>query len=191
MDIKAYIESGALESYCLGTLPEEEMLSVEEMCANYPEIKLELKAIELALEKYAYENAIAPKHHLMADITKRLANEPGILPLIGKFSDYRKWLEYVEGLLIEIPTEGLTNHILRNSDGIMQALIVSSIDISNEMHVNEQESFLILKGQCECTVGSSVFQLSEGGYASIPLNQNHNVKILSSYVVAILQHIEI
>ena len=61
MDIKAYIESGILEQYVIGTLSAAEMAEVERNIKLYPEIANEIKAIEITLEAYARHQGIAPK----------------------------------------------------------------------------------------------------------------------------------
>lgn len=73
-NLKAYIESGVLELYVLGDLSPEEALHVEEMAAQYPEVKSELTAIEIAMESYAMENAVAPS----ADIETKLFEKLGL-----------------------------------------------------------------------------------------------------------------
>lgn len=78
-NLKAYIESGVLELYVLGDLSPEEALQVEEMAAQYPEVKSELTAIEIAMENYAMENAVAPS----ADIETKLFEKLGL----GKSED--------------------------------------------------------------------------------------------------------
>jgi len=73
-NIKAYIESGVLELYVLGDLSPEDVLQVEEMAANYPEVKAEIAAIELAIEQYAMHNAVEPS----AEVEARLFDKLGI-----------------------------------------------------------------------------------------------------------------
>ena len=68
MDINSYIASGILESYLLGSATPEEIAEVEQMAIKYPEIKAELRAIEEALESYAFNNAQQPPAHLRTQI---------------------------------------------------------------------------------------------------------------------------
>ncbi len=72
MDIKAYIESGVLESYALGMCNEQEAHEVETLCAQYPELKTELLAIQQSLNAYAstYSSQPAPatKNNVLAAI---------------------------------------------------------------------------------------------------------------------------
>lgn len=68
MNINAYIASGILESYVLGSATSEEIVEVEQMAVKYPEIKEELRAIEESLESYAFDNASEPPVHLKDQI---------------------------------------------------------------------------------------------------------------------------
>ncbi|MCE7067935.1 anti-sigma factor domain-containing protein [Dyadobacter sp. CY326] len=60
MNIQAYIESGILEEYVLGTVSPQEKQEVECMSHIYPEIKEELLRTESALEEYALKHQTPP-----------------------------------------------------------------------------------------------------------------------------------
>lgn len=59
-DVKSYIESGILELYVLEDVSPDERLQVEQMAAEHPAVMAELREIELALAKYAEQNAVEP-----------------------------------------------------------------------------------------------------------------------------------
>lgn len=61
MDIKAYIESGILEQFVIGTLSPAEAIEVERNIKLHPEIANEVKTIEITLEAYARHQGIVPK----------------------------------------------------------------------------------------------------------------------------------
>jgi anti-sigma-K factor RskA len=73
-DIKAYIETGILELYVLEQLSAQEKKEVQDMAAIHPEIKEEITAIEIALEKYALLNASYPTH----DLTPKIISAIGV-----------------------------------------------------------------------------------------------------------------
>jgi anti-sigma-K factor RskA len=73
---KAYIESGILELYVLGQLSVEEQHEVEAMAAKYPEVKQEIQAIEIAMEQYAMDHAVAPTEGLKDKILGQLNSAP-------------------------------------------------------------------------------------------------------------------
>lgn len=80
--VKAYIESGILELYVLGQLTAQEQAEVEAMAAQYPEVKQEIDAIELAMEQYAVANAVQPSVGLDDQILARIAPpQATIVPL--------------------------------------------------------------------------------------------------------------
>ncbi|MBI1307308.1 MAG: hypothetical protein GC181_11960 [Bacteroidetes bacterium] len=62
MDVKAYIESGILEEYILGTVSEQEFREVRCLSSIYPEIQQEIEAIEARLIQYS--EASAPSREL-------------------------------------------------------------------------------------------------------------------------------
>ncbi|GGD74628.1 hypothetical protein GCM10011514_43330 [Emticicia aquatilis] len=78
MNIQEYIASGVLESYVLGLASEKEVAEVEQMAIKYPEIKAELRAIEDALESYAFANAQTPPAHLQSKIWEQIETEIGV-----------------------------------------------------------------------------------------------------------------
>ena len=199
MNTTSYIESGILEQYALGQLDSNEREEVERMLSLFPEIREEYEKIQGALEMYAASQAIQPSPRLKEKIKESISNlekekEMNLqdLPLITNFSDHTKWLNLVNDMLPEdIGKEGMFTSILQKSDKVVQLLVVTSTNISDEVHDESHESFLILKGRCKCTVGNDVRFMEPGDYMPIPLYEHHEVEILSEQVVAILQHVAV
>jgi len=75
---RAYIETGILEEYVAGLLTTEQQLEVEAMAARYPEVKQEIEAIEIALEKYAMSQAIQPPAGLKDRILREVMTKDHI-----------------------------------------------------------------------------------------------------------------
>jgi len=98
VNIKEYISSGVVESYVLGLLTAQERFEFEKYCDAYPQLKEARTAFELALEKQAMENPIAPPAHLKQKIAAKIFDENKTTPVIpiqtarqGKFS----WASFV------------------------------------------------------------------------------------------------
>ena len=68
MDIKAYIESGVIESYVLGIAEAQEAAELEQLSRQHPEIRAAIDAFELNLEKQALASATMPS----PDVKKQL-----------------------------------------------------------------------------------------------------------------------
>ncbi|MCE6988298.1 anti-sigma factor domain-containing protein [Dyadobacter sp. CY323] len=73
MNIQAYIESGILEEYVLGTVSSQEKQEVECMSHIYPEIKEELLRTESALEEYALKHQTAPPASLKESLFAKMS----------------------------------------------------------------------------------------------------------------------
>lgn len=100
MDIKAYIESGILEAYVLGSLSEEEVIEVQANMTLYPEIAAEAQAIEDALFNMAKSRAVTPSASLKEQIwgtiyagkgDKYAPPLPKTIPLSANNSSQRIW----------------------------------------------------------------------------------------------------
>lgn len=193
MDIKTYIDKGNLEQYCFELFNSEFANEVEALGSVHPEIRQELKAIELTIEQLALSQAILPPPQLRNRILAALdLSEEMIdlnnLPPTSKYSSYQAWFKAVEHLVPVEPLGDFFMALLRQDEKIAQMLVVTKLDVPEESHDIIAESFFILKGSCTCTVGNKVFTLNAGDHLDIPLHTNHDIKIQSPYVVAILQH---
>ena len=198
MNLTPYITSGVLELYVLDQLSAEERMGVERMVKMYPVLKKELLAIENALEKYATNNALKPSKKFEAKVVavvNNLEKERTLdienLPIINPFSNYKNWLPLAQAYLNITLTDGIFNKVLQQSDKVTQVLVVSEIDIPEEIHEGEHESFLILDGRCECIINGNSHLMGPGDFMAIPLLEPHDVKLKSKRVTAILQHLTV
>jgi mannose-6-phosphate isomerase-like protein (cupin superfamily) len=193
MDIKQYIESGILEEYCMGLLSNADEAFVIQLSLLYPEVKQELTEIEQVLYKLAGNNAVIPDPALKTKILSALTYSDypldiNNLPVVDQYSDYQAWLQAVEHLIPQEPHDDFIMKVVREDDKVAQMFVVTRHDVPVETHDDRIESFFILKGECRCTVGSEIFTLTPGDFLEIPLYTEHDIKILSPKVVAILQH---
>lgn len=75
MDIKAYIESGIIESYVLGMADDQERAELEQLSRQHPEIRAAIDAFEVSLEQSALATPMRPAAHVKANIFNELADE--------------------------------------------------------------------------------------------------------------------
>ncbi|MGZ4033873.1 MAG: cupin domain-containing protein [Bacteroidia bacterium] len=190
MNINEYIASGVLEMYVMGVSSEEEAAEVERMAVIHPEIKKEIKKIEITLEKYALENKVNPpvvaKPFLMAtiDYSERLRKGeamtfPPILNENSKVEDYSDWLNR-EDMVLPADSEEIFAKIIGYTPEATTAIVWIKSMAPHEIHDDEYEKFLIVEGTCDITIGEKIHQLIPGDYLTIPLHLGHHVKITSS-----------
>jgi len=75
MDVKAYIESGVIESYVLGLADAQETAELLQLCREHPEIKQALDAFESSLKNMAVNNALTPPPSVKENIFAALQEE--------------------------------------------------------------------------------------------------------------------
>lgn len=198
MNAQEYIDSGLLQDYCLGMLSTDEMSEVDILSDMHPEVKMELQRIQARLEQYAEKHRVEPPEEMKDSIWATLRNinkekemDPDDLPFINRFTDHTHWVDFVQSKIPGEITEDRVVTVLQQNALVTQMLVISKTDFDNEEHEHELESFVILEGECECTVGDNVFRLGPGGFTEIPLYTPHAVRIVSPYVVAILQRVAV
>ena len=130
-EVRAYIESGILELYVLGQLSAQECNEVEAMAAKHPEVKAEITAIELAMEAYAFENAINPSSNVEAKILAEIGSKPVEKePKIAVYSPKSKlpWDDAVTLVLTyaEIPYE-----LIYDDDVLKDKLIKRNVSLKH------------------------------------------------------------
>jgi hypothetical protein len=81
MNIKDYILSGILEQYILGDVSPQEKQEVECLSKIYPEIKEELKSIELSLELFAQDQSTAVPENVKQNIFAEIEKDSNTTPL--------------------------------------------------------------------------------------------------------------
>lgn len=78
MELEKFISSGILESYILGTATPLEIEQVKEMEKLYPEVTLELEALEATLLRLSEGETDAPAAKTKANIEKRIFRSGGV-----------------------------------------------------------------------------------------------------------------
>lgn len=188
-----YLQSGNLEAYCLGQLNAEEMEELKLMCSRFPEVKRELEAIEFALETMALQTAISPRDELKGRLFEKLGFEQTTrldlqnLPIIDDSTNYKDWLDALGHLIPKDPEEIIIFQPLTQTPALTQSLVYTRMSIPEETHEDLIESFFILEGSCRCMVDGQEYILNPGDFLEIPLYVNHDITLLTSHVVAILQ----
>ena len=202
MNAQEYIESGLVQDYCLGLLQGQEKRDFETALAIYPMLLAEVELYQLTMENYAKGHGIKPPTETKAQIWETLQNlereekmDLQNLPLINKYSDHNHWLSVVKPLLPAEIGETKFLKVITHTPKVLQILAKSSSYFEDEIHTDEMESFIILEGECECTIGqgegAKIIHLKPGGYIEIPLHEHHDVRILTPSVTAIIQRIAI
>lgn len=197
MDVKAYIESGIIQDYCLGLLNKEDMQKVEQLAAQYSDIQAEINSYQQALEQYVMDFVrVVPDDFKSEtlDILDNLSKESnGLindLPLLNRYSTPENWLRVVKPLLPAQLEKDLFFKVLRDDERVFQLVLWTKTDYPDEVHEDIKECFMILEGECDCYVGDEIIRLGPGGYLDVPMYTHHDVKVVKGPVLAIVQRLK-
>ena len=195
MNANEILENGFIEGYVLGLLEPDETALVENALTLHPQLLAEMDAVENALQKYLTTNAsqilkekINSKIDFAEDERKRLEN--GEFYFINKYSDASLWRNSIDSLL-PVKDESVFMKTLRDDEMGELYLIKTFDDVANEVHENELESFMVIEGTCSCYIGDKVYNLVTGDFIEIPLHTDHDVKVTSPFVIAIMQRLKL
>jgi mannose-6-phosphate isomerase-like protein (cupin superfamily) len=198
MNEEILITSHIIEQYCLGLLPEQEHQSVERQAALHSTVEQDILRYNESLEQHLTNQRMKLPEELKAKTLNVLHNlkieHEGKLeeqPLINKYSDFTNWLRLVKPLLPEKLEEELYTQEVRSDDHVSQTIIWTHVDYPDEVHTDVQESFIILQGSCRCFIDGQAVELGPGGFLEIPLHKHHDVQILGSPVLAVVQRIKV
>jgi anti-sigma-K factor RskA len=174
MNVREYIASGILENYVLGLTGESESREIEALARQYPEIQLEIDAIEKAMNEYALKHAINPPAALkekVLDAVKRSGKkkEAKVIPFPAeKKINYWKWtaaaaifLLCVSGgllLMQETNFETLNDNYQTASDALKSA---------NEELARAKKDLAILKNPMNKTVELKGMDKTPGAKAMV------------------------
>lgn len=99
IDIKQYIESGILELYVFGTLPEDKSIEVSRVVASHPKLLNEVERIEAAIQELS--KAAAPGEPISLDILKKkLSDDNGVITLSRKRTSPYSYIGWAAAVLL-------------------------------------------------------------------------------------------
>ena len=148
-ELKTYIESGILELYVLNDLTTEEILEVEKMAAQYPEINAELEAIQSALQAYAISNSIQPSSAVRErildslEINKNSGTESPAISMnySGETTNFYKYAFAASVALLILSAVLLLNlnNKLKDSNSQLAILKLSNQQFTNRVNYMDRE----------------------------------------------------
>ena len=167
MDIKAYIETGVIESYVLGMADKQEAAELEQMARQYPEVQQAIDAFEAALEQQALAAAVAPPAHVKEALLATLSPE---FKKDGKAAVVSfGWSRYVAAasVILLVASAALNVYFysqFRSSSNAYQALLVEKNSLFAE-NQNTQTKALDLYNSMQMMSNPAVIKVSMQGVA--------------------------
>ncbi|HMK24561.1 MAG TPA: anti-sigma factor [Chitinophagaceae bacterium] len=132
-----------MESYVLGLASDEERREFERSCDQYPEVLAARTTFEMALEKQAMENAIAPPADLKNKIIDKIGTAGKIVSMQSEQGRKTGWLKYVAAASVILLAGSLYYSInLYNKNKDLQKnydnIVVKLNDMDKDMQILQQ-----------------------------------------------------
>ena len=150
MNIQAIIESGDLELYVLGALPDAEVRKIASLAATHPDLRQEIEAIEKALMSYAEAQAPnGPSDQVLTGALAQIEEEekaaPGsseglVVPMnqrgsaAGRFQPIWAWAAAVALLIVSGISNFLLYGDLNESQSQLLALQQENLEIAQNLN---------------------------------------------------------
>jgi mannose-6-phosphate isomerase-like protein (cupin superfamily) len=196
-DVEKYIESGVIESYCLGNLSEAEAKTLIELAAEHPAVQAEIDRTLEVLENYGPQRQPSPqlKNRVLNFLDAYLQPEKvelANLPLIHLHSDVFAWAHTMTGLEPEVHLDNFAIRELKKTPELELNLVWLYGKMVEDEHDPDEfvESFLILEGACECDFEGKIVRFGAGDYFDVPPGVKHVIRNISEtlpYIKGVVQ----
>ncbi|MEM9822420.1 MAG: cupin domain-containing protein [Bacteroidota bacterium] len=203
-NLKAYLESGIIEKYCLGVATPEEIRQLERYSKECPEFMQMLNANQQFFEQFLHTFERKPPKNSKQKIIDRIRSTKALsvhlndqqglntfIPLDAN-ANFKHWQQLIRPIHPKVDFDNIYVHPLF-SDANRQLLILWIKDyIPEEVHPQLDESFFILEGSCICSVQGVDHHLKAGSFMRMPPDRRHYFKVTSPKPVkAILSRVKV
>jgi anti-sigma-K factor RskA len=160
MNVKEYIESGILELYILGVLPEAQREEVDAYATQYDEIRSEIDRLEATLITYAQSNAVPVTTKQKSNILDEIDTFQNSVSSTGFSSSFStKWIWILSALLVLavgsmlflLLQQQTTRHSLETAQAELAQQIVLCDSIQSTNEVLNQKINVLLDPRTEAT----------------------------------------
>lgn len=189
-----YSESGIIEAYCLGLLPDVEAAAITLAATKDITLQQIILETEAVLKNYSHvDGTPALKKSILVGVAAIPVSKIDVnnLPLINYQSDANEWNEAIAHIEPQTDHGNIKTTFLSFTDELQVCVAWLSNGLEEDGHHEDEfeESFLILEGSCECNLDGKIFSLKAGDYLDIPFNTQHTITSTSpqGYVKAIIQ----
>lgn len=187
MNVKEFIASGVIETFCLGFSSPEERKLVESMAAAHPQVQKEINDVKSSLENILKSSEIKPagsvKSAVMNSIYSQEAElKPIFVPLLTVTTSFESIMASVMANQLQSPAENFENFVVKelpSTREITNFAVWVKKGHEEEMHTDRNEYIAVVEGSCEMVMGGRRTSYSKGDIICIPINVPHYAVITS------------
>ena len=185
--MKAFINSGIIENYCLGICSKEEKIELLQMAALHPIVRSEIEKVTQYFENLLLENAIAPKPSVKNSVLRSIYKKNALVdrtyvPLIENDSATKALGQWILDNNIHSPEAEFDDLFvipLPSTDLVTNFVVASKKGHEPELHSDFIEYLYVIKGSCTMNFDGKEHSYNAGNIIAIPPDVIHFAVVTS------------
>jgi quercetin dioxygenase-like cupin family protein len=187
MNIKEYIASGIIETYCLGfTSPEENEL-LQKMAAEHPEVQEEIDRVRKSMRNILKQTEITPRPSVKTAVmntiyTQQSLANPEYVPLMHQATDFSRFYQSALANKLRAPSESFENLFTQDLPSTVEIInfaVWAKKGHEEESHSDRKEYIAILEGSCDMLMKGERKSYTKGQIIDIPVDVPHYAVVTS------------
>ncbi len=187
MNILAFIESGILETYCLGFCTPEEVIEIKNLSAIHPGIKQEINRLRQLFEEQLHTHAITPSPSVKTAVMQSVYKQQSLVdyryaPLIDENCETTQLEKWITLHGIKAPVEEFENLViteLLSTDRVINFIAAAKTGHEQEVHEDFIEYLYVIEGSCTMDFNGEEKSYSRGDIIAIPPKVHHTAVVTS------------
>ena len=188
MDAAEFIQTGLIDTYCLGFTSPEENAMIEKMAATYPEVKEEIERVRNSFKNFIHKRQMQPSPSVKTAVMNGVYARKAIqykewVPLMHEPIDFSNYVASANANHLKKPVEDFENVFVKelpsNGEIINYALWVKK-ELKEELHEDCNKYIAILSGSCDVYMNNEKLAYQKGQIISIAAGVLHSFIITSA-----------
>lgn len=188
MNAAEFIQSGIIETYCLGFTGNEENILVEKMAVDYPEVREEIERVRASFNQFLQKRKIQPSSSVKTAVMNTIYSQQASLkkewvPLMHEATDFTRYHQSATANQLKYPEEPFENiyvQELPSTREVINFAVWAKSGHEEEAHYDRNEYIAILDGSCDMYMEGKITAYKKGEIIPIMAGIPHHAIITSA-----------
>ena len=188
MTAAAFIQSGIIETYCLGFTSAEENILVEKMAAMYPLVQQEVERVRASFHTILQTRNMQPSSSVKTAVMHTIYSQQAVLkkewvPLMNQPAAFARYVDSARANNLKAPGIFYDNIFVQELPSTREVLnfaVWAKQGHREETHDDRNEYLAILEGSCDMYMNGVVTSYAKGEIISIQPHIAHSAVVTSA-----------
>lgn len=182
-----FIQSGIIETFCLGFSTAEENVLVQEMAEKHPEVKVEIDRVKNSFNHFLQERKMQPSSRVKTGVMSTIYSQqalikPEWIPLMHQAIHFDRYYEAAVANNLQFPQVVFDNLFVKDlpsTKEIVNFAVWAKKGHEEEMHDDMEEFLALLEGSCDMYMDGEIISYSKGDIIHITKGVRHRAVVTS------------